>query len=668
MNDAIVFRNKLVLVMGLQRSGTTALLYALGQDPSLQVENEQPQSPLWDAYLLRPEPEIRPLLWSIKRRIIMKPVLEIERRSIDEVLAEFQEYDPLVVWIYRDPVNVWSSARKEFSLKDREQDKWIYKWVEGNESALRSLEGPRGDRIVFVRYEDLIERREVFEDLCRFLRIEPRNNLFWREDLKKGRKSIAPEIQSWIEGVTAPTLARLHEHRIVPMKQSSALEMDKAVLSTGGAWQLQVHDACQANLVDFRSDKAAARVQFEAVDATKPHGVQLIWGNLSFDVGRRYTVSLWARADRPRVATVQVSQNHDPWQSIGPCHEIHLDERWRPVAFDFEPTQDDSNARVLLDLAQSDAAVEASPVVVGSPLYRLFELYSHDASIATLTPAPAEKDGVRIEFSSLDQHKPESVQLTMGRFTLETDKMYSVSLRARSDANRDIAVVVGQDCDPWATAGIYQKLALTPQWATHLYTFRITQSGPGRLYFDLGNDDVAVEIADVALCRAESHVNDLFERNGAQCLIQFPVGQPGVLRAMIATGDKKEPQDVQIFIAERPIQVGKRYFATFEGRADRPRDIGFGCVNGKTEWTSVGLYYRVGVGTHWKPYYYEFVAEEDADVVRVLFDLGESATPIEIRNVRFEEGMDDINAEDVARLEYAVEALRDALAADTTRG
>lgn len=668
MDDAFVFRNKLILVMGMQRSGTTALLYALGQDPSLQVENEQPSSPLWEGYLLRPEPEIRKLLWSIKRRIVMKPVLEIERRTIDDVLNEFEAYEPQVVWIYRDPVNVWSSARKEFHLKDREQKQWIHKWVDGNESALKSLDGPHARQIVMVRYEDLIERRNVFDELCRFLRIEPRNNLFWREDLKKGRKSLPPEVQAWIEKATMRTLARLNDRRLRVRPSESVLDMGQAVGATASHWDLYLHDGCRARLRKPMAGQSGVCVHIEDVGTGQSHGVQLVWGNLTFDTGRRYTVSMWARAARPRPATVQVSQNHDPWERIGPCHEIQLDEQWRPVSFDFEPIEEETNARIHWDLGQDDADVEISFATVGSPLFRLHGLDVHDHSVVAVTPVPDDKDAVRVEFSSLDDRSPESVQLTMGRFQLKVGKVHSVSLRARSDAPREIAVVVGQDCEPWETAGLYQRLVLSPRWASYFYTFQTTHSGPGRLYFDLGNDDAAVEIADVVLCNAESHVNDLFERNGAACLIEFPPDNPGVLRTLISTSEKREPQDVQIFVAERSIEKARRYYATFEARADRPRDLGFGCVKGKTEWTSCGLYYRVGVGTAWKPYYYEFVAEEDGEGVRVLFDLGESDIPVELRNVLFAEGVSDISAADAIRLEQAVEALREALSADSHRG
>ena len=41
----------------------------------------------------------------IKRRVILKPVVEAEYREIDDVIQEL-DHDPLIAWIYRDPIDV----------------------------------------------------------------------------------------------------------------------------------------------------------------------------------------------------------------------------------------------------------------------------------------------------------------------------------------------------------------------------------------------------------------------------------------------------------------------------------------------------------------------------------------------------------------------------------
>jgi hypothetical protein len=656
VHDGFIFRNKLIFVMGMQRSGTTALLYALGQDPSLQVENEQPDGPIWERYLLRPEPEIRDLLWSFKRRLILKPVLEIERRSIDALLEEFREYDPLVVWIYRDPVNVWSSAKAEFDLRQEERKQWIAKWVEGNESALRSLAGPHGGRIAAVRYEDLIERRDVFDELCRFLAIEPRNNLFWREDLKKGRRSLPSDVQRWIEEQTAATLDRMNSRRLTAEPRRGPL----AALGPGGAaeggWSLLLNENCRARMAQPRPP-AVARVEIDQSDGRFPHGVQLAWAPLDLRRGRKYDCCVWARAERRRKVTVQITQNYDPWELVGPCHELELDERWRPIAGSFVADRDEANARLLFDLGQDSAAVETTGLIFGAPLFCLNRLDVHDASSASVLPLPGGRNGARIEIESLAERKPESVQFVAGSFDIDESASYSVAFRARADRPRSVAVVVGEDRAPWETAGLYQKASLGPDWQTCFYTFQSTKAGPARVYFDLGEEEGPVEISDVAVAAAESHLNDLFERNGARCSVEFPPNAPGVIRLAVEPGERAAPDDVQMFVAHRSIEGGKRYFASFQGRADAPRNVGFGVVRGRTAWKGVGLYYTVGVGMQWKPYYYEFVAESDAADVRVLFDLGDSAAPIEIKDVRFEEAVQDLTTDDVRRLSWIVEGL-----------
>ena len=161
MSDEVIYRDKLIMIMGMQRSGTTALLYALGQDPHVQVENEEPVSPLYDQYRLRPVYEIHQKLMQIKRRVLTKPVLEADFREIEDVIREFIVYDPRVVWIYRDPVDVWSSAKNKFNLSKHDMKTWLKRWAKGNESALRAMSGPYWNRIRIVGYHDLIQHREV---------------------------------------------------------------------------------------------------------------------------------------------------------------------------------------------------------------------------------------------------------------------------------------------------------------------------------------------------------------------------------------------------------------------------------------------------------------------------------------------------------------------------
>ena len=270
MDCVTICRNKLIMVMGMQRSGTTALLYALGQDPSVQIENEEPEGPLYNQYRLRPAHEMHPELMRIKRRVILKPVVEAEYREIDDVIQEFLAYDPLIAWIYRDPIDVWSSAKRTFHLSPEDFSDWLNRWVKGNESALRSLSGRFRDRIRAVDFHDLIQHREVFNSLCEFLHLEPRNNLFWREDPKKGHRSLPEDLQDRIESETRSVIEKLHEHWIKPARELLHFESDSQPEKSlpCSSWGLRTHYGAVAKMTSI-PDRGGTRFSIERLDGTQ---------------------------------------------------------------------------------------------------------------------------------------------------------------------------------------------------------------------------------------------------------------------------------------------------------------------------------------------------------------------------------------------------------------
>ena len=312
-----ILRNKLIMVMGMQRSGTTALLYALGQDPSVQIENEEPEGPLYNQYRLRPAHEMHPELMRIKRRVILKPVVEAEYREIDDVIQEFLAYDPLIAWIYRDPIDVWSSAKRTFHLSPEDFSDWLNRWVKGNESALRSLSGRFRDRIRAVDFHDLIQHREVFNSLCEFLHLEPRNNLFWREDPKKGHRSLPEDLQDRIESETRSVIEKLHEHRIKPARELLHFESDSQPEKSlpCSSWGLRTHYGAVAKMTSI-PDRGGTRFSIERLTGPKAWHVQADWQLGSVVANRRYTASFWIRSDQPRTIPIILGQNHKPWKRL----------------------------------------------------------------------------------------------------------------------------------------------------------------------------------------------------------------------------------------------------------------------------------------------------------------------------------------------------------------
>ena len=219
---------RLVLIMGVQRSGTNALFKSLTSDPSVLGVNEAPDSAFFQDVLLRPEPELRPHLLAHDGPVVLKPISETNRRGVADVLDELSAYDPVVPWIYRDPVNCWHSHVERWQGFRDKPAEFAAHWSQRNRLALDALR-THGERIAVVRYEDLIEDPQVFSGLCDWLAV-PGSYLF-RPDRGRGRGAWPAEVQALIDDGTAQVQAELDAARAFLPGQAGALSRAGARLT-----------------------------------------------------------------------------------------------------------------------------------------------------------------------------------------------------------------------------------------------------------------------------------------------------------------------------------------------------------------------------------------------------------------------------------------------------
>lgn len=219
-------RPKLIMIMGMQRSGTTALFETLATASRLVSRNESPGDAIYDDYYLRPEPQIRSFLAALRVPVLLKPVRESERRPVSQVVEEYRNYDLRILWLYRDPVNVlYSYLRKGWTT---EQSLFINarEWDRRNRELLRDLPAVR-DQTSIVRYEDLIGDPATLTALTRSLGLSIRSTL--RPDSDAGRSKLPGETQRRIDLLTRSTLRALDEQR-------SFRPAAGAAASTGRRW------------------------------------------------------------------------------------------------------------------------------------------------------------------------------------------------------------------------------------------------------------------------------------------------------------------------------------------------------------------------------------------------------------------------------------------------
>lgn len=201
---------RLIFVLGSQRSGTNALRQSLSLSPFVMGFNETQSSELYEDWKLRPEPEIRQKLHKLPNTVLLKPIKSVIDRAVAEFLADFHGYDLSVVWIYRDPVKVFSSQVRRWSYMD-DPAAFVERWNRVNRSALEAAEAD--PRVLVVRYEDLIADKAVFGQLCRYLRV--RGEYLFQPDRSDAYRHVDNADIARIQRETAETLEALDGARAV---------------------------------------------------------------------------------------------------------------------------------------------------------------------------------------------------------------------------------------------------------------------------------------------------------------------------------------------------------------------------------------------------------------------------------------------------------------------
>ena len=199
---------KLIMIMGMQRSGSTALFDTLRTAPRLISHAESPDGPIYNDYFLRPESAIRHLLRSSGSHVLLKPVRESERRTLVSVIDEYADYDLSILWLYRDPVNVvFSYSVKGWLHATTLALEWVaLEWIARNRMLIQLPDAYR-PKLTVLRYENLVRDGLVLRAVQRKLGIRGQSK--FRPDSNAGRAKMPIATQARIDAMTSGTLLDL---------------------------------------------------------------------------------------------------------------------------------------------------------------------------------------------------------------------------------------------------------------------------------------------------------------------------------------------------------------------------------------------------------------------------------------------------------------------------
>jgi hypothetical protein len=143
------------------------------------------------------------------------------------------------------------------------------------------------------------------------------------------------------------------------------LHDDRDPSGTNPRWVLERHEKADAAAgpsddvpAAVRKADPAARSAWVTVTepGTEAWHVQYNQSGLEVASDRPYTLTFWAKADRPLRLGAHLTQAHEPWHDLGLAAEVELTTEWQQFHFTFLTTAADKDARVCFtDLARQKA-------------------------------------------------------------------------------------------------------------------------------------------------------------------------------------------------------------------------------------------------------------------------------------------------------------------------
>ena len=122
---------------------------------------------------------------------------------------------------------------------------------------------------------------------------------------------------------------------------------------------------------------------------------------------------------------------------------------------------------------------------------------------------------------------------------------------------------------------------------------------------------------------------------GNAARVLFP-SRPEQIRIAVDRVKSQDPWDIQLNQPNLPLQGGLAYEITFQGRADRPREIRLGVSRAHDPWDALGFYEIFDLTKDWKTFRKSFTATASDENARIHFDLGGNSISLDLATIVLE--------------------------------
>ena len=255
----------------------------------------------------------------------------------------------------------------------------------------------------------------------------------------------------------------------------------------------------------------------------------------------------------------------------------------------------------------------------------------------------------RIRIDVLPEPGVGNIIAQVGKFEASAGIHYTLHFTAKADKLRPAAIIVNGIAESQPELDVHQKFTLTPDLTTFRWSFLARRSGELRIYLDLGTSRPSVEIERTMLSRA-----------GFAYPLICKVGDARVDTRRTAEGLRIDldsafahKEDVQLVYPTHPVHAGVRYRLSYRARADSRKRIGSGVTRGQAPYGGINFYYDFDVTTNWKYCHLEEVAKSDDPTPRILFDVGNNGTGLEIADIQFRAADERLDREAILSIKAA---------------
>lgn len=270
------------------------------------------------------------------------------------------------------------------------------------------------------------------------------------------------------------------------------------------SWHLNTFEENQANLVVSPTDPHIRRVEVTRAETNDAWHIQLTQKPLPLVGQEWYSLRFRARAEDVRKMGAAVSQAHDPWENLGLYRSVALMKQWQDYEWEFRASSDDALAQIQFDLGGWKVPVEIGEVRLLRLSHKLlrWRLNLREGSEAGLEGIHESPLGIRVAIANVPNHNPQNIQMIQDGLKLQANEGYRIRFHARADEPRDMFLAITQAQYPWEGLGFNQTVSLTSEWQPFEIEFVAKNTEDNaRLYFDLGQRNISVEINAVLLQR-----------------------------------------------------------------------------------------------------------------------------------------------------------------------